>query len=203
MQRNYLKQTRGRVASPLNAKKKNNRKNENPLLQLKPSFPGQPVLATKVLSNPQKLTTTVTTGLISSVIALGSANVASFTTRFSGWEEVRIIKAILRLQCCSSTNPGTIIAYVDQDDNTTPTLALAQSHQGIRFSAADVMQTHTLVFRATDPTKLGWLSVSAGIPSVGYFKLYTDNAALASSIVATDYITASVEYSLQFRGFSV
>jgi len=170
---------------------------------LRPAFPSQPVGSFKVLSNPAKLTTTVTTGVISAVVTLSSSNIASFATRFAGWEEGRMIKAVLKVDCFSATNPGRILMYQDADDSTTPTLALAQSHKAKSFSAADVFEPHILVFNNHNVDDLEYNTVSSGINTMGYFKLYTDNAALGSSIVATDYLGYTVEYTIQFRGFSV
>jgi hypothetical protein len=182
---------------------KNNKNKDDPNRFLRPAFPGQPVGTFKILSNPVKLTTTVTTGVIASVVTLSSANVASFGTRFAGWEEGRIIKAMFKIDCFSATNPGRILMYQDSDDVTPPTLALAQSHKAKSFPASDVFEPHVLVFNNHALDKLQYATVAGGLPTVGYIKVYTDNAALGSSIVATDYIGYTIEYTVQFRGFSV
>lgn len=185
------------------SKNNNNRKSkQDPNWNLRPAFPGQPVGSFKILSNPVKLTTTVTTGVIAQTVTISSANIASFATRFAGWEEARIIKAVLKVDCFSATNPGRVLVYQDADDSTTPTLALAQSHKSLSFSAADVFEPHVLIYDNHQINNLDYDTVSSGITAVGYFKFYTDNAALGSSAVATDYLGYTIEYTVQFRGFS-
>jgi hypothetical protein len=195
------KQMRKRDNAPLKRKKNNNQK-QDPNWILRPAFPGQPTYSCKVQSDPVKLTTTVTTGVIASTIIISSANITNFAARFQGFEEGRIIKAKLKISTFSSTNPGRILVYADADDATTPTLALAQSHKRLEFSAGDNKGVKSIVYDVHDLAKLEWTSVFAGLPACGYFKIYTNNANLGSSIVATDYLDYSIEYTLQFRGFS-
>jgi hypothetical protein len=176
---------------------------QDPNWKIRKAFPGQPTYSSKVMSNPTKLTTTVTTGLIAVAPPISTSNVASFSTRFAGFEECRIIKAVLKITCFSSINPGRIMVYVDEDDNTVPTIALAQSHRCLQFAAGNVNRIFKLVYENHDVANLVWTSVSAGIASFANFKIFTDNANLGATIVATDYLDYSIEYTFQFRGFSV
>ncbi len=184
-------------------KKKNQiiRPNIDTSLLLIPEFPGQPNCTLKVTSDFVKLTTTVTTGAILAVATISSSGITNFTTRFAGFEEYRIVRSVLKINCFSSTNPGRIVAYVDPDDNTAPSLALSQAHRHITFAASDVANEKRLVYVPHDPAKQTWQTVATGTSATGYFKIYTSNGALGSSTVATEYMDYHMVHTIQFRGF--
>lgn len=175
----------------------------DPNLQLRKAFPGQPVLSAKVSSDFAKLTTTVTTGVIAEVINIDNTLVTSFFTRFAGWQEYRIIKAVLKVTSFSSTNPGRIVLYLDEQDATTPNLADSQARRYVMFSAADVSRVHTLLYTPHDLADLNYTLIGNNSPTLAYFKIFTDNSDLGSSIIATDYLSWTVDLTFQFRGFQV
>jgi len=148
-----------------------------------------------------KLTTTVTTGVIATVVTLSSALVTNFVARFPGFEEFRIVKARIIVTMFSSTNPGRIVLYADPDDNTSPTLQLARNHRSMMLGASDITHPFNMSYTPHDLEKLNYTQVGAADAAIGYFKFYTNNTNLGSSIVVTDYLDYSVELTFQFRGF--
>ncbi len=168
---------------------------------LRPAFKGQPVFATRIMSDFFKLTTTVTTGQIASVVTITSALITNFVARFPGFEEFRIVKAKIIITMFSSTNPGRVILYADPDDNTTPTLQLARNHRSMMMGASDVTSPFVMSYTPHDLQKLNYTQVGAADAAIGYFKFFTNNTNLGSSIVATDYLDYSVELTVQFRGY--
>jgi hypothetical protein len=177
---------------------KNVQRDQN--LILRPAFKGQPVFQSVISSDFQKLTTTVTSGSIARTVNIDSASITNFAARFPGFEEYRIVKAVMRVTCFSSTNPGRIVLWIDDDDATTPTLQMARNRRYKTFAASDVGKTHLMTYTPHDLQNLNYISVGVG-GTIGYFKFYTDNAALGSSIVATDYLDYSMDLTVQFRGF--
>lgn len=174
----------------------------DPALELRPSFRGQPVWSVKALADYHKATTTVTTGLMQVNLAISVADLTNFAARFIAFEEYRIVKSVFRINCFSSTNPGLVVAYIDDDDNTAPTLNNATAHKNITFNASDTGRIHELVYTPHSPTDQAWQTVATGTTAIGYFKVYSSSA-LGASIVATDYIGYVMEHTLQFRGLTV
>jgi hypothetical protein len=168
---------------------------------LRPAFRGQPVYTAKIMSDFFKLTTTVTTGVIATVVTLRTNLITNFGARFPGFEEFRIVKARIIITMFSSTNPGRVVLYADPDDSTTPTLQLARNHRSMMLGASDITHPFIMSYTPHDLEKLNYVSMGAADNAIGYFKIYTDNAALGASIVATDYLDYSVDLTVQFRGF--
>ncbi len=181
--------------------RKRQRNKTDPVLLMRPAFKGQPNATLKIVSDFAKVTTTVTTGTIQQVVTISVSAITNFAARFVGFEEYRIIKATLRMNCFSSTNPGRIVAYVDPDDNSNPTLPLSLAHRNITFGASDVMSRKILEYVPHDPSKQQFQTVATGTTAIGYFKIYTNNSSLGASTVATDYLGYDMEYVVQFRGF--
>ncbi len=178
------------------------RNKADPALVLRPAFKGQPTWSQKIIADYHKLATTVTTGLISTNITISVADITNFAARFIAFEEYRIVKAVLRMNLFSSTNPGRIVAYIDDDDSTAPNLANAHAHRNITFAASDVGGEKTLTYVPHSPDNQNWQTVATGTTAIGFFKIYTNNANLGASIVATDYIGYMMDLTIQFRGLT-
>jgi len=184
----------------ISRKERKERRNYRPELDLRPAYPGQNVYQTKVCANPYKLTTTVTTGVISSTVAIDFSKVDNSAVRFAAFSEYRIIKAVFNIVCCSSTNPGVAIAWIDEKSATTPTQAMAFAAKGQRFNCSSVDRNHILTWTSNDPLDLQYVALGTA-PNLAFMKVYTNNAVLGSSIVATDYLIVEPTYTVQFRGF--
>ncbi len=171
------------------------------IFQLKPAFPGQQVGCFRVLADPIKATTTVTTGAIATSTQLSYSLISSFTTRFAMWDEYRITRARIRFRPFSTTNPGVIRAWVEPRSSSTPTLAIAEASEGLVFSASDVVTDHLLDYKVMDPVYADFSGLNVTQP-FGWLNYFTNNAQYGSSIVATDYFVASIEFVIQFRGLA-
>lgn len=147
------------------------------------------------------MTTVVTTGVISNSLTIGNGLITNFSSRFAGFDEYRIVKAKFVFQPFSSINPGVIRAWIEEKSATAPTVTLANTNRGITFPASSVERTHMLTWRPTDPTDTDYNTLSTSLASA-YVKVYTDNTSYGSSIVATDYLSVTPYFTVQFRGLA-
>ncbi len=173
----------------------------DPALVLRKEFKGQPSLEVWIDCDPYTFSTTVTTGVIASTIALTGGIIDSFTTRFVTWDQYRFVKARAEVCCYGSTNPGLLSMWF-ADYSTTPTTALAQTANAIRFNASSIDRVHSLDYIPHDPLQQQWQTVSSGTAGIGYFKMFTNNADFGSSTVATPYCYVRLKVLVQFRGFA-
>jgi hypothetical protein len=148
---------------------------------------------------PEVLSTTVTTGQIAEATTLSNALIPNLTTRWQAWLDHRIVKFRIKLTNFSSTNPGLMSHWFDEESSATPTAVLAINAKAKRFGAS-VIGTHTIEFVVQDPTQLNYSALGV-VTNYGYYKLYTNNADFGSSIVATQYCLKETEMLVQFRGF--
>jgi len=156
-------------------------------------LPGDPVVAS----------TTVTTGAmtVTASLAVISTTINNFATRFANFEEYRIIKAKAIIRCFSSVNPGIGNLWLDDSGNiSAPTATEAQQRQGVKhFMFSDVDKEHTLTYVPQSPQEQIWNPIATA-QQIAQFKLYTDNANFGASIVATQYCSIQVMFTVQFRG---
>jgi hypothetical protein len=171
---------------------------DNALL-LRPEYKGQPVASFIISSTPIVLSTTVTTGAIAQNTTLSGAILPNFATRFAAWSDYRIVKIMAKVSSFSSTNPGLINHWFSEEDAAAPTSAKAQNAQARRFPACDISQ-NVISYTPHDPSQQTWTLV-ASQPTIGYYKLYTNNADFGASIVATQYLLLEFESTVQLRGF--
>lgn len=169
-------------------------------LSLVKTYPNQVVWETWLPGTPVKRTTTVTTGLIASGIAISSASIASFAARFgSTFVEYRMIRAKFKIRFFSSTNPGVVQFWLDEKSASTPTLAEAQERAVLSCSASSVDVMSELDWTSGDTLDLQYLAIGTAT-TLCTFKEYTNNANFGSSTVATDYYEVVPSFQLQFRG---
>jgi len=171
------------------------------LTQLIPAYPRQPVFAVSLQSIPIKLTTTVTSGIITSVTGLDSDIIQMETALFTVFEEYRIVGADISLTMFSSINSGIIKMWVDEKTSTTPTATAALQAVGKVVNCSSVDRLHTLKWRPSDPTDLEYTDGS-GNPNPAYLKFYTDNLSFGSPIAVTALGVAVVTLHFQLRGMS-
>jgi hypothetical protein len=172
------------------------------VLKLYREYPGQPIAEHLVQGVYGVLSTTVTSGQIALTLALAQANfLQSFSTRFAGYELFRIVQVTAKIRCFSSVNPGILVMWFDEDNSATATNALAVNAMALKFPASSVEKIHQLTYTPHDPAQQTFTTVAAGNPTIGYFKLYTDNTNYGASIVATQYLHLELDCVVQFRGF--
>jgi len=175
-------------------------KMNRPDLALRRTYPGQVTWQVWLKATPVKYTTTVTTGIIATVNAVTSAAVTSFSTRFgSTFNEYRIVRCRWKIRFFSSTNPGVVQFWVDEQSSSVPTLVEARERYTRTLSASSVESRSEIAWTCSDPADLAYQAIAAtSIPAT--LKFYTDNAVFGSSVVATDYFEVSPEFEFQFRG---
>lgn len=170
-------------------------------LILRREFQGQPTCTHKLFNSGGPYSTTVTTGVIATLVSLTSANLLpNLATRFVGYDQFRIVKVKATIRMFSSSNPGLVIAYFD-DTNAAPTGNASAFASSRRMNASDVVKPIVLTYIPRDPAQQFWSTVSGGSATIGYFKTYTDAANYGSSTVATPYYLVEYESTVQFRGF--
>jgi len=184
--------------NPKNSKKQKEKVLELALIR---TYPHQVTWQVWLPGTPMKFTTTVTTGQIAGRLQVEAANVTAFATRVGSlFVEYRIIRAIFKIRLFSSTNPGVLQFWVDEQSSAVPTLAEANERAVLICSAAAVDKALSLKWVAADPLDLQYtpIAITNIVPST--FKVFTNNANFGSSIVATDYLEVEPVFQFQFRG---
>jgi len=183
-------------------KRKVSRRPQQNLLANRPSFALQPLATHWVESFNTKLTTTVTSGQIASVINIDPTTlITNWATRFQTlYEEYRVVGAKMRLLNFSSNNPGTMLMFWDEKSATAPTNTTASERATKRVNAGSVDRAHTMTWNARDLLDLQYTPIGTSVVPV-YWKLFTNSANNGSSAVATDYCTVDFKLHIQFRGF--
>jgi hypothetical protein len=169
-------------------------------LSLIKTYPNQVVWETWLPALPRKLTTTVTSGVIANAYLVQASAINDFATRFGAtFVEYRIIRAKFALRFFSSTNPGIISIWFDEQSNAAPTLLEAEERAIDTLSASSIDTRPVFRWTCADPLDLQYASTAGGRVPVT-FKVYTNNANFGSSVVATDYCEVVPHLQFQFRG---
>lgn len=191
-------------AKPLRAvpgRKSRVNKKQDPVLLLKPEYPGQPCVTHKIWSLPSVLTTTVTTGVVALEAQIASTLINNFSTRFGLYDQYRLIKCTARVRMFSSQNPGVLVMWVSSEANgSPPTLNMANNAMSQRKNFADIDRVLLLSFTPHNPGDQIWNDIAA--PQViGAFQFYSDAVNFGSGITATNVALVDFELTVQFRGF--
>jgi hypothetical protein len=169
-------------------------------LSLIRTYPQQVVWEVWLPADPVKETTTVTTGVIATSYQISKNDVISFAARFaSTFVEYRMIRAEFKVRLFSSNNPGVIHVWYDEQSTAAPTLLEAEERFVLSISASNVSSNNVLKWTCADPLDLQYRPIGTAYTPVT-FKVYTDNANLGSSVVATDYFEVVPRIQFQFRG---
>jgi len=181
--------------------KKTKSKKVNLNLRLIPSYPGQATQQIDIPCTPTLLATTVTTGLIASVITVSKALVEAFATRFGAtWDEYRIVRAHFTYRMMSSINPGLIQVWFDEQSNVTPSLAGSQSRFVKSWNASAVDEDLSITWVPSDLGDLVYTAIGSTSTPV-YLKTYTDNANYGAQNTVVNYVLVVPKLTFQFRGF--
>jgi len=192
--------SRSRKASKKNVNEKSNSKEKNLELTLIRTYPHQVAWEVWLPATPTKLTTTVGTGVISSIYPINIGQILNFATRFGGtFVEYRIIRAMFQIRLFNSTNPGVIQFWLDEKNNAAPTVTEATERAILSLSASATDTRPTMKWTNADPLDLQYSPI-ATVVNVAFFKTYTNNALFGSSAVATDYVEFIPVFQFQFRG---
>lgn len=167
---------------------------------LRPEYKGQPVCTHVISTGPFLLTTTVTSGVVALNVGINGSDIPSFTTRFLGYSEYRIVKARARVNSFGSNLTGLVNHWFSEDDSTAPTVNKAEQAKARRFPICDI-RSNEIDYVPHDPAQQTWTLVSSGTPIIGYYKLYTDAANYGAPITAVNIGLLDLELTVQFRGF--
>lgn len=167
-----------------------------------PAFPGQVVKMMKFEGVPVLLTTTVTTGVIANIYPITVGSIANFATRVGTlFEEYRVVRVKFSVKNFSAANPGLYVHWIDEKQNTAPTLAEAQQKSSKTFSCSSP-SPHTLTWKASDPLDLQYIDIGTINTVLATYKIYTDSANFGANPVATAYAQITAELYVQFRGYN-
>jgi len=180
-----------------NSKLRNRR---DPETLLRPSYRGQPVLEIWVDLDGQKLTSTVTTGVTTGNLNVGSGGVSNFSTRFAMWDEYRVVAYDMDSQSLGSTLPGLAVMWFEEKDFNAPSLAKSLTNNGKRFPLSADQLNHHIKGWFHDPLDLQYNAITTAYQP-GALKVYSDNAQYGAPIVATDVLYITGKVLVQFRGF--
>lgn len=173
----------------------------NPL-RLVPSYRGQCIDQLWVGTNPQPLTTTVTTGAIAISASMDPINdINGWATRFQSlFVEYRVVKVRAVIQLFSTNNAGVLNFWV-RTSGGAPTQTEALSQHPMQFAAADVNGRHEIVWVPTDPIDLEYKATSVS-SNPAYVQVYTNNANWGAPIVVTTLGNLQLSFLIQFREYA-
>jgi len=169
-------------------------------LILRSEYQGQPTYQVQLAGLNSAIVTTVTTGQVAVNLPLSSAQIPDFSTRFAGFTEFRIVKALAKTRFFSTQTPGLLRSWFSEDDTAAPSLQKAEHAKARTDNFADVMGVRSLAYVPHDPAQQTWTLVSSGAPVIGYYKMYSDNGQYGAPIVATVAGLTEMLYTVQFRG---
>jgi hypothetical protein len=151
-----------------------------------------------------KITTTVTTGVISQAYAVQAAMIANFGARFVLFDEYLIQKFKLRIDTSSSNLAGILNIWFEPNVASTsaPSAADAKNNKTLTFAAGSNERTHSLTFNPKNVVTQIWNPISSTTTPIGYLKVYTNATDFAASVVATDYAVLTGVMTVYFRGFA-
>jgi hypothetical protein len=180
------------------------RRNTNSFLSTTPFSPGNPAIRLKLEVYVGAYATTAATGAIAVNVPITAGLINSFASRFVLFDEYVIESVTMKLNCCSSSNPGIINAWYEPvaGNTGTPTSTDAKDNKTLTFSAGDNNKTHVIGFNPKNSNTQIWSPITTTSQSCGNFKIYTDHNNFSSSTAATDYLVVSGVMTVLFRGFA-
>jgi len=183
------------------ARKSGHKKSKREDLKLHIEFQGQAKFQQWLAIAPIPIVTTVTTGVVSISQALETIFIPNFSTRFSAFQEARVIGSRVKVLLFSSTNPGVLNHWYESGvDTTAPTSDNAMNQIVKRFNSADILGTHGLRYTPSDPLELTWQPVSDAGTIAGNYNFYTDAANYGAPIVVTVLGQIQLDLLVQMRG---
>lgn len=168
-----------------------------------PSYRGQQTFKAKLFGPPNVLTTTVTTGVISSAVAISTAQITSFATRFgSTFDEYRILGANIQIRPLT-VSTGVTRFWFNEKSATAPAANDSFERTGITLdnTNANSKSNTTMTWRARDLLDLQYTPIgTASTPA--YFDVYTNNGNWGAPVTATALWIYDMELLIEFRGIN-
>lgn len=166
-----------------------------------PSYRGQQKVILRLEGQAVKLSTTVTTGLISNSLALSQSNIQAFAARFSTtFDEYRILGADVRITPISASS-GVSKMWFDEKVATAPSANEPNQRTSVPFANTNAQSQSQKImrWRARDLLDLEYTTITT-VSTPVYFKTYTDAATWGAPVVATDLWLIEPIYIVEFRG---
>jgi hypothetical protein len=154
------------------------------------------------MGTPYILTTTVTTGVISSATAVtGETLVTNWSTRFQAvFDEYRVMSTRFIIKSLVASTGVTRFFF---DSNGTAALIDAQERRGSTLvnTNASTKSSYTMTYTPKEPGELAFvLTYLATTGTYPYFCAYTNAANFGATAVATPLWLIQPELVVEFRG---
>jgi len=154
-----------------------------------------------VPGTPFLLTTTITTGVISALAAVGTGAITSFAARFgSTFDEYRVLGANLKITPVAAST-GVSKLWFDEKSNAAASLVDSQERNALALANTNAMSKSQAVmkWRARDLLDLQYTPIATATTPV-YWKLYTDTANWGAPVAVTALWLVEVDTIIEFRG---
>ncbi len=153
----------------------------------------------EVRCNIGGLATTVTTGVISNVVNISTANVLGLTRYTNAWDEYRIIEAHMDI-IPVVTSTGILRHWFDEQSSTAPTVNESVERDVYNQLISNGFKNiKTFTWKPRDIKDLQFIS-SSTTSVVAYFKTYTDNANWGAPAAATTVAVQQLRLIVEWRG---
>ncbi len=164
------------------------------------AYAGQQRSILRLPCTPSLLSTTVTTGVISAAIQIGSGQITGFTSRFgSTFDEFRILKCKVDIRSVTAST-GVSVMFFDEKSISAPTANESFERIGSRCPNTNAKPNpKSMVWKARDLLDLQYTAIGGSVTPVT-FKVYTDTAnwGAPSSVTALWIIEPTL--TIEFRG---
>jgi len=148
------------------------------------------------------LTTTATTGLISSTASIQANSVLNFSTRIGDlWSEYVITGINIKVTPLQTTASGVTTFFFSDSSTAVPTLNESQGRvvHKLSNSAANPQSTRTFSWKARSLSDLTFQLTSFSYTAAN-FKCYTDATNYGAPVVATPLWLVEPEIQFTLRG---
>ncbi len=166
-----------------------------------PAYADEVMVSLKLPADPQILTTTVTTGVISASIGSDpTQDVPDWSTRFGNtFDAYRVVGVDYHIRPLTVSS-GLTAFMLDENDSTAPVADESAGRVGKRLNNTNSGQGLTVLkWRVREMQDLGWTPLSSSVSPI-YLKVYTSTALWGAPIVATALWVVQPIYIVEFRG---
>ncbi len=166
-----------------------------------PSYPFEQFCQLKLTGTTSLLSTTVTTGLISSAYQVTNTAIGDFATRFgSSFDSYRIVSCEFRVRPCTQAS-GLSTFWFDESSTTAPTGTSAQERILVVKSnnSSCTASSFSMRWQVRKLEDMSFLPIGTS-STVVTFKVYTDNTAFGSPTTVTQLWYLQPVLTVQFKG---
>jgi hypothetical protein len=166
------------------------------------AYAGQQKVTLRLESGALLLSTTITTGVISSAYPVEASEIVGFATRFgSTFDEYRILGADVRVTPVSAST-GVSKMWFDEKSPSAPTSNESQERTVVPLANTNAMASSRKTFRwrARDLLDLQYTAIGTTSVNPVSFKVYTDNALYGAPVAVTNLWLIEPVMIIEFRG---